>query len=699
MAFNPALLTRQAVFDAVEEIEDKNIRLNASTGYDVVINNRRYPPKEIVRYAYRIATGEEIGIIYGGEQVNKLLRNLEFNVVPKIKFWKLGCNWESGNPSFFNFIKEQSIVLTVDKFPFGIGDMVLITEGFTVYAIAKVTGPLKPITTQPEWKTICDSLEVPFDSWLKYATVEWSDLTDNQIFKYKLQQGIRQVHQQEAIYKVLDAWENREAKLGKIQFYVKDYQKRSDDHWQYPCMVLVPNNWDDYGFRTCFDLYYYKDAYSRDPLAEVKILQKHHTTTELPPDFTQLPPEFCSLGQTLAYYKKLRSDFPYEFMQIGQSMNDCVLYPEIRVEFESVNGFQDSLLRSSEAQKALSESNDLLNLGEPQITKPFIFKFDYTVPGAAIPHQVDFSFFNDLDLPNRFFCLIGKNGTGKTRVLVQLAKKLSNTKEEGVFIPDRPLFSKIIAVSFSFFDKFEMPKTEDISYELISFKDKNGLLSEEEISNKLWQSYKLILKSRIRKNIWLNCIKEALELEFLKFNTQELETLDTKQDFVNKLDDIFSSGQKITFHFFTRLLSCIEKNSVIIFDEPETHLHPNVAARLIKTLKYALDNFNSFCIMATHSPVIVQEIPSRFIRIIERRSDIPFVFSPAIECFGENLANINTAIFHVDQEKELYKITLEELAKTRNVQNIDELFNNQLSLNARLYLQTVIQNNNDQLPL
>lgn len=695
MSFNPEKIKSQDILDAVEEIEDKNINLIPSTGYDVLIAGKRYPPKEIIRYAFRIATGEEVGIIYGGEQVNKVLRSLGFEIVRKIKFWKLGCNWESHNPSFFNFIKERNIVITVKEYPFGVGDMILITEGFTVYAVAKVLSVLEPITTNPEWEDECDALGVPFYDWLKFTKVEWCDLTDRQIFKYKLQQGIRQVHQQEAINRVLDVWENRAAKLGDIQFYVKSYQDKSDQSWRYPCMVLVPNNWDDYGFRTCFDLFYYKNADARDNIAEVKILQKHQTITRLPDSFNQLSDEYCSLGQTLTYYKRLKAEFPYEFMVIGLGLNDCVLYPDIKLAFENINGFQDSLLRSSEAQKALYEANDLSQAGEPDFTKPFIFDFEYVVPGASFPHKIDFSFYRDANLPNRFFCLIGKNGTGKTRLLVQLAKKLSNTNEEGKFLPSRPLFSKIIAVSFSLFDKFEIPKTEDISYDLISFKDGRGLLNEDEISNKLWQAYQKILKSRLRKNIWLNCIKDVLELDYLKFNTHELETLDSKEEFTEKLDKIFSSGQKITFHFFTRLLSCIEKNSMVIFDEPETHLHPNIAGRMIKTLSYALDNFNSYCVLATHSPVIVQEIPSRFIRIIVRQEDVPVIYPPAIECFGENLTNINNAIFHVDQEKELYKIALENLSKNFDADGIDRIFNDELSLNARLYVQNILKNKND----
>ena len=694
MAFNPDLISREDVLDAVELIEKRNIKLQPSTGYDVIINEKRYPPKEIIRFAYRIATDEDAGILYGGEPVNRILRALSFPVERKIKFWKLGCNWERGNPSFFDVIQEQKIVITVSDYSYQVNDIVLITEGFTVYALGKVLTQLKPITLRPDLQLPFESREIPFEDELLYAEVEWYDLTDSQIFLYQLQQGIRQVQKQDIINKVLDIWENRDLNFNKVNFYVKSYQDRPDRSWQYPSMVLVPTSGNDFDYKTCFDLHFYKDMSSRESIGEVKILQRDRKITELPIHFTELSDDYCSLGQTLAYYKLLKADFPSEFMNIGLALRDCVFYPEIKKSFETHEGFQKSLIRSSEAQRAMNETDDLIQRRTIDSISSFLFEFEYMVPNALLPHKIDFSFNNDPDLQNRFFCLVGKNGTGKTQVLAQLAKKLSNSNEAGSFSPERPLFTKIIAVSFSLFDKFELPKTEDISYELISFKDKKGLLNEEEIANKLWRSYRSILKSRVRKTIWLNCMRTSLELDFFKINVDELETLDSKLEFSEKLNSVLSSGQKITFHFITRLIACMDHDSIVIFDEPETHLHPNIAGKLIKALKYILDNFSSFCVLATHSPVIVQEIPSRFIRIIERQDDIPLIRQPAIECFGENLTNINNNIFQVDKETELYKITLEELLTTKNIEEIEAIFNHQLSLNARVFLQTIIKQRN-----
>ena len=71
------------VLSAANKIESGDYQSFPSTAYDVIINGKAYPPKEILRIAYKLATGNEIGKIYGGESTNKHLRKLGFEI--KIK--------------------------------------------------------------------------------------------------------------------------------------------------------------------------------------------------------------------------------------------------------------------------------------------------------------------------------------------------------------------------------------------------------------------------------------------------------------------------------------------------------------------------------------------------------------------------------------------------------------------------------------
>jgi len=378
---------------------------------------------------------------------------------------------------------------------------------------------------------------------------------------------------------------------------------------------------------------------------------------------------------------------------------------KIRFHFEKLPGFQKSLLRSSEAAMALKEvkfliqngkinaisNSSIVNERSPDIN----FKFQFQIKEALSPHIIDFNFEAGNDLPNRFFCLIGKNATGKTKTLSQLAIKLANNNEEGTLEPDRPTFSKVIASSFSYFDNFVLPYPEDISYEFIGIRTSKGLCTKKELTSIIWEAYLNLTQDIRKRELWIECIKRSLEINYLSFDLNELDALSTKSEFIDKTEEIFSSGQKIIFHFLTRFISIIEINSLLIFDEPETHLHPNITGRLLRTINFIMVEYDSYCILATHSPIIVQEIPSKFIRIVDRRENIPLVYQPSIECFGENLSTISNSIFYANQEKELYKILFDDMAKNSSIKKIEQNFNNKLSLNARLYLQTIKKSEND----
>ena len=73
MAFNPDKITKQHILDGIEKIERDNIELEPSTKYDVIINNKSYPPKEVMRFAHEMMNGEHIWERSGGEPTNKYL--------------------------------------------------------------------------------------------------------------------------------------------------------------------------------------------------------------------------------------------------------------------------------------------------------------------------------------------------------------------------------------------------------------------------------------------------------------------------------------------------------------------------------------------------------------------------------------------------------------------------------------------------
>lgn len=83
MPLEPEKITREHILKAVRRIREEEIDLIPSTGYDVIIDGKKYPPKDIMRYAHEEMNGEHIWKKGGGESTNKYLKNLGFIIEEK----------------------------------------------------------------------------------------------------------------------------------------------------------------------------------------------------------------------------------------------------------------------------------------------------------------------------------------------------------------------------------------------------------------------------------------------------------------------------------------------------------------------------------------------------------------------------------------------------------------------------------------
>ena len=66
---------------------------------------------------------------------------------------------------------------------------------------------------------------------------------------------------------------------------------------------------------------------------------------------------------------------------------------------------------------------------------------------------------------------------------------------------------------------------------------------------------------------------------------------------------------------------------------------------MINSIHDLLKEFQSFCIIATHSPIIIQSILSKNVYVVRNEENIISTSHPSIETFGENLAKITDDIF------------------------------------------------------
>jgi hypothetical protein len=461
-------------------------------------------------------------------------------------------------------------------------------------------------------------------------------------------------------------------------------------------IVLYYDNWNDYGYRTSFVMCYCDaDGMVRE-VGNVKIYYwqndevrtnqyGQHTKNSLCDHIESLSASYCSLGQELLYYKNLKELLPNEYLSILTRLNDIAVFDKIKDRFINENGVQASLLRFSGAEKAFNEAKGIIFDGL-QTAKDMSFKYQIVAPYDTSPALLYFDFTQTDILPYRINILIGKNGTGKTQTLSRLANSLSgytDTLETGTFVDRRPPVDKVMSISYSAFDCFRKPPEGTdgrsfFSYVYCGIQSEQGTLSLPQLKENLKRAF-LTIKDRGRQEIWKRVLSELMEAE----HQRTVELISTEQ-----FDDVnLSSGQQILICTVTELIANIENESIVLFDEPEIHLHPNAIANMVRMFYRLLEEFNSYAIFSTHSPLVLQEIPSRYIQILDRVDNSLNVRKPDIECFGNNISEIVLDAFDVTSGESNFKSHLYKLSRSKSYDEIVGLFDGKLSLNALIFLK------------
>ena len=205
----------------------------------------------------------------------------------------------------------------------------------------------------------------------------------------------------------------------------------------------------------------------------------------------------------------------------------------------------------------------------------------------------------------------------------------------------------------------------------------------------LVESYKdnlIKIKELDREHLWVKYMMQIFENRdslYQSFLEKQIENNDFSK---NDPLSLLSSGQSILAHFVTAIIAKIQINTLVLFDEPETHLHPNAVASLFNVLNDLLRKYNSFAIIATHSPIVIQEIPSKRVILLTRENNSTIATKMEFETFGENISELTRHVFDTVSITNFYKIVLKNLSKTKSYDEICDLFDNNLSFNAKAFL-------------
>jgi len=106
-----------------------------------------------------------------------------------------------------------------------------------------------------------------------------------------------------------------------------------------------------------------------------------------------------------------------------------------------------------------------------------------------------------------------------------------------------------------------------------------------------------------------------------------------------------SSGQRLFSYIVINVLGALKNNSLVVVDEPELFLHPNLEITFISLLKSVLEKFCSKAILATHSLVSVREVPANCVHVFRKTDFGKEVIHPPFETFGGDIQRISSYVF------------------------------------------------------
>lgn len=378
----------------------------------------------------------------------------------------------------------------------------------------------------------------------------------------------------------------------------------------YPHILLRRDNWNDYGFETLFSASVHLSAEHDWQLGGVKLAHYGHTSDKnmrdvLLPAQDELGEEYFSLGQGLEYYEQLLEMPSALRSAYAEAMRDIPLLGLQRARLEQEPSFEISLLRTSGAREALDRAPALFGAEGNDVRA---FDFTTKLPGAAAPHSIRLNFEEDSGLPHRINVLVGVNGVGKTQLMARLATLLTSfeatpernrrmhaggtLKDLGSLSP-LPSFYGVIAVSFSAFDDFELPDTaesSDFRYVYCGLRRRDGTIAgDDALPSRVRQL--LAAMDEDRRVLALDALSRALGISV---NPEELADDDFHRD--------LSAGQRIVANIVTDLCLHLRSRSLVLLDEPETHLHPQLVTRLLSVVNDLLEGFDAVAVIATHTP-------------------------------------------------------------------------------------------------
>jgi hypothetical protein len=154
-----------------------------------------------------------------------------------------------------------------------------------------------------------------------------------------------------------------------------------------------------------------------------------------------------------------------------------------------------------------------------------------------------------------------------------------------------------------------------------------------------------------------------------------------------------SSGEISFLRFAAQASLHIENGSLLLLDEPETHLHPNFISQLVLLLDNLLELTGSAAIIATHSAYFVREVFPAQVTVLRLGAAGEVVAEqPRLRTFGADIGAISYFVFGEDEPSHLASRVEQRLLERFDTwDEIYELYKDELSLELLGTLREAMQ--------
>jgi ABC-type Mn2+/Zn2+ transport system ATPase subunit len=493
-------------------------------------------------------------------------------------------------------------------------------------------------------------------------------------------------------------------------------------------IYLAPSaeSWNDFGFQARCDILvvpresafltsrpirlqgYFGYSESAGSVGDMRGLRERLAQNNGPLPVEALQGHFTML-RDLAAYRELVSKFgPEEARIVLRTMHDVVEAEEsvgtpgwLKSGTES-QLFRKAFLRTSEAFFAWRNAGDILEGTEfePVSRLSDELRISFRLAGRPNDHVLGFRFKPEEEiLPKRFAIIIGQNGVGKSQTIGRIADAAIrglDTLTDGQ--GERPSFNRVLAFyptavasdafpperrrrSRTWYRRFSLggpgygPRrktTADLVVELARSTEHIRDASRFEIFSKaifaLDASHELAVVVR-------DYSIAAIAIDDL-FNGGEEQlverfgSVDPHSEVVRYIDGKtygLSSGE-LSFVRFAAIASLhIENSSLLLLDEPETHLHPAFISQFVMLLDTLLEQTGSAAIIATHSAYFVREAFEDQVQVLRSGPNREILIEePVLRTFGADVGTISWFVFGEDKPSRLARSVEKRIAEHAN---------------------------------